>query len=127
MKCAERFFFKYYLWKITVDTIVDGPNIAFGETLSGKVYIEGDENEERIDKIVIELLKNTEITDTVIAKLSFEMVSAERSKETWMIPFEMVPDERWETELGNDSLSLRTTMHLKNGVTVQDEDKITYK
>ena len=112
--------------KITVDTIVDGPNIAFGETLSGKVYIEGDENEERIDEIVIELLKNSEIKDDVIAKLSFEMVSAEKSKETWMIPFEMVPDERWETESGNDSLTLRTTVHLKNGVNVQDEDKITY-
>ena len=113
--------------KITVDTIVDGPNIAFGETLSGKVYIEGDESEELIDEIVIELLKESETKDAVIAKLAFEMVSAEKSKETWMISFELVPDERWETELGNDSLSLRTTMHLKNGVNVQGEDAINYK
>ena len=63
----------------------------------------------------------------IIAKQSIEMMSDDKSKETWMIPFEMVPDERWETGSGNDSLSLRTTFHLKNGVNVQDEDEINYK
>lgn len=110
--------------KITVDTIVDGPNIAFGETLSGKIYIEGDESEELIDEIVIELLKQPE---NVIAKYSIEMVSADKSKETWMIPFELIPDERWETEPNEGRLNLRTTVHLQNGVNVQDEDEITYR
>ncbi|MCZ2258222.1 sporulation protein [Sporosarcina sp. G11-34] len=113
--------------KITLDTIVDGPNIAFGETLSGKVYIEGEESEELIDEVVMELLKHSETKDQVIAKLAFEIVSAEKSKETWMISFELVPDERWEMEADNESLSLRTTMYLKNGVNVQGQDSITYK
>ena len=45
---------------MTVNTNVDGPNIAFGETLSGTVYIEGDESDELVDYIVIELLKRSE-------------------------------------------------------------------
>lgn len=110
--------------KITVDTIVDGPNIAFGETLAGKIYIEGDESEELIDEIIIELIKQPE---TVIAKYSIEMVSADKSKETWMIPFELIPDERWETESNEESLRLRTTVYLQNGVNVQGEDEITYR
>ena len=113
--------------KITIDTIVDGPNIAFGETLSGKVYIEGEGSEELIDEILIELLRESETEDAVIAKLAFEMVSADKSKETWMISFELIPDKRWETGSGNDSLSLRTTLQLKNGVHVQGEDAINYK
>lgn len=113
--------------KISIDTILDGPNIAFGETLSAKLYIEGDESDEIIDEIVIELIKVSEASERVIAKHSIEMVSGDKSKETWMIPFEMVPDERWETELENESLSICTTVYLKNGVLLKAEDKITYK
>ena len=49
------------------------------------------------------------------------------SKETWMIPFEMVPDERWETEDDARTLILRTTVYLKKGVHLQAEDEITYE
>ena len=112
--------------RVTLDTIVDGPNIAFGETLSAKLYIEGEESNELIDDIVIELLKISETEEYVIAKHSIEMVSADKSKETWMIPFEMVPDDRWETNSEQDSLIIRTTVHLKNGVSMNSEDKISY-
>lgn len=112
---------------ISIDTILDGPNIAFGETLSAKLYIEGDESDEIIDEIVIELIKVSESDEKVIAKHSIEMVSGDKSKETWMIPFEMVPDERWETELVNEFLRICTTVYLKNGVLLKAEDKITYK
>jgi len=113
--------------KISINTILDGPNIAFGETLSAKLYIEGDESDEIVDEIVIELIKVCEATEKVIAKHSIEMVSGDKSKETWMIPFEMVPDERWETEQENESLTICTTVYLKNGVLLKAEDKITYK
>ena len=113
---------------MTVKTIVDGPTIAFGETLSGTVYIDGDESDELVDFIVIELLKRSEADEVIIAKQSIEIMSDIKSKETWMIPFEMVPDERWESEseAQTQMLILKTIVHLKNGIDIQDEDEITY-
>ncbi len=113
---------------MTVNTIVDGPNIAFGETLSGTVYIDGDNSDELVDYIVIELLKRLEANEVIIAKQSIEIMSDIKSKETWMIPFEMVPDERWESEseANIQTLILKTIVHLKNGIDLQDEDGITY-
>ncbi|MEK3934481.1 sporulation protein [Sporosarcina sp. FSL W7-1349] len=117
-----------------VDTIVGSPTVAFGETLSGTIYIEGGESEQLIDHIEIELLKRTtrdvrdsdfSIIDNTITKQEFEIVGSVKSKETDMIPFEIVPDERWETE-ENESLILRTTVFIKNAIDVHDEDRITY-
>jgi len=114
--------------EMTVNTNVDGPNVAFGETLSGTVYIDGDASDELVDFIVIELLKRSEIDEVIIAKQSIEIMSDIKSKETWMISFEMVPDERWESESETriQTLILKTTVHLKNGIDIQDEDEITY-
>ncbi|HJF34297.1 MAG TPA: sporulation protein [Sporosarcina psychrophila] len=111
---------------MTVNTNVDGPNIAFGETLSGTVYIDGDESDELVDYIEIELLKRSETDEVIIAKQSIEIMSDIKSKETWMISFEMVPDERWENETEVQTLILKTTVHLKSGIDIQDEDEITY-
>ncbi|MBO0600237.1 sporulation protein [Sporosarcina sp. E16_3] len=113
---------------MTVNTNVDGPNVAFGETLSGTVYIEGDNSDELVDYIEIELLKRSNTDEVIIAKQSIEIMSDIKSKETWMIPFEMVPDERWESEseAQTQTLILKTTVHLKNGIDIQDEGEITY-
>ena len=111
---------------MTVNTNVDGPNIAFGETLSGTVYIDGDNSDELVDYIVIELIKQTKTEEVIIAKQSIEIMSDIKSKETWMISFEIVPDERWETETEAQPLILKTIVHLKNGIDIQDEDEITY-
>ena len=113
--------------EMTVNTNVDGPNIAFGETLSGTVYIEGEASEELVDYIDIVLLRRSRMDESIIAKQSIEMMSDMKSKETWMIPFEMVPDERWETEDDARTLFLRTTVYLNNGVHIQEEDEITYE
>ncbi|WP_342511673.1 sporulation protein [Sporosarcina sp. FSL K6-1522] len=112
---------------ITVNTMVDGSNVAFGDTLSGTVYIEGEESEELVDYIELTLLKKTAGRDAIIAKQSIEIMSDTKSKETWMIPFEMVPDERWEAESEAQTLILRTIVHLKDGARYQDEDEITYQ
>lgn len=114
--------------EMTVNTNVDGPNVAFGETLSGTVYIEGDDSDELVDYIVIQLLKRSEIVEVIIAKQSIEIMSDVKSKETWMIPFEMVPDERWESESDDQTqtLILKTTVHLKNGIEIQDAGEIIY-
>lgn len=111
---------------LSINTNIDGPNIAFGETLSGTVYIEGDDSEEIIDYIEISLLKRSEERETIIAKHSAEMMSDTKSKETWMIAFEMVPDERWETHPDVETLYLRTTAYLKDNAILQDEDQISY-
>jgi sporulation-control protein len=113
---------------MTVNTNVDGPSVAFGGTLSGTVYIDGHDSDELVDFIVIELLKRSGTDEEIIAKQSIEIMSDMKSKETWMIPFEMVPDERWESEseVQTQTLILKTTVHLKNGIDIQDEDEITY-
>jgi sporulation-control protein len=140
MRIGEQSMVKQFLSSIgygtmTVDTIVDAPNIAFGETLSGKIYIDGENSEELIDHIDLELLKRTEedredsdflVIEDVIAKHSIEMVNTLKSKETSMIPFEMVPDARWDTASEKETLILRTTVHINNVFNVQDEDRITY-
>ncbi|WP_342504987.1 sporulation protein [Sporosarcina sp. FSL K6-2383] len=113
--------------EMNVNTNIDGPNVAFGETLSGTIYIEGEASEELVDYIEIALLKRSVVDEDIIAKQSIEMMSDMKSKETWMIPFEMVPDERWEMEDEERTLMLRTTVYLKNGVHIQDEDAITYE
>ena len=111
---------------MTVDTTVDGHNIAFGQTLSGTVYIEGEDSEDLVDYIEIGLVKKTRADEVFITKQSVEMMSDIKSKETWMISFDMVPDERWETDSEEEILILRTTVHLKNGVILQEEDRIAY-
>ena len=121
-----QFLSKIEYGALTIDTNIDGPNIAFGETLSGTVYIEGENSEELIDYIEISLLKRCEESETIIAKQSAEMMSDTRSKETWMIAFEMVPDERWETKPDVEVLYLRTTAYLKDDMILQDEDQISY-
>ena len=111
---------------MTVDTTVDGQNVAFGETLSGTVYIEGEDSEDLVDYIEIGLLKKTKADEVFITKQSIEMMSDIKSKETWMISFDMVPDERWEADSEEEILILRTAVHLKNGVILQEEDSIAY-
>ncbi len=111
---------------LTIETNIDGPNMAFGETLSGTVYIEGEGSEELIDYIEISLLKRWGEDETAIARHSAELMSDTKSKETWMIAFEMVPDERWETQPDAEMLILRTTVYLKDGRSLQDEDRISY-
>lgn len=118
-----------------VDTIVDKPVLAHGETLSGKIYIYGGQSEQLIEFIKLEVLKQSEghredsdfdVTNVSVAKHTIEMVGSVKSKETRMIPFELMPDERWNTEADNEKLYLRTSVHITNAVDVQDEDEIVY-
>jgi sporulation-control protein len=43
-----------------------------------------------------------------------------------MVPFQLVPDERWESEGENVKLFLRTSINISNAVDVQDEDEIVF-
>lgn len=118
-----------------VETVVEQPQLSHGESLSGKIYINGGKTEQIIEFIELEVLKRTEghrgdsdfdVTNECIAKHTIEMIGSVKSKETRMVPFELMPDERWESEANNVKLFLRTSIHITNAVDVQDEDEIVY-
>lgn len=118
-----------------VDTIVDQPVVAHGETLSGTIYIDGGQNDQVVEFIKLEVFKRTEgyredsdfdVTSECVAKHTIEMVGSVKSKETRMVPFELVPDERWSSEGDNVKLFLRTSINILNAVDVYDEDEIVF-
>ncbi len=131
----KKFLSTIGIGSMKVDTVVDQPEIAYGETLSGTIYIDGGQSDQDIEFIKLEVLKRTEghredsdfdITNECVAKHTIEMVGSVKSKETRMVPFQLVPDERWESEGKNVKLFLRTSINISNAVDVQDEDEIVF-
>ncbi|ALC85655.1 MULTISPECIES: sporulation protein [Bacillaceae] len=114
---------------IKIETVVDHPYIEHGINLSGTIYINGVHDDESIENIKLEVFKlvNGEVTK-VISKHSIELVGAVASKDVQMIPFEIMPDERWLPD-GDDDVSnliLRTTVLFENGSEYNDEDEIHF-
>ncbi|MET1015083.1 MAG: sporulation protein [Paenisporosarcina sp.] len=131
----KKFLSSIGIGSMKVDTIVDHPNLAHGESLSGKIYIDGGQSEQLIDFIKLEVIKRSEgyredsdfdVINDVVAKYMIEMVGSVKSKETRMVPFELMPDDRWEYEKEHAKLFLRTTVHIAGAVDVRDEDEIRY-
>lgn len=115
--------------KIKIDTIVDHPYIEHGINLSGTIYIDGVDDDELVDNIKLEVFKllNGEVSK-IVSKHSIELVGAAASKDMQMIPFEIMPDERWlssENEVVT-KLILRTTVLFGNGSEYNDEDEISF-
>lgn len=115
--------------KIKIDTIVDHPYIEHGINLSGTIYIDGAGDDELVDNIKLEVFKllNGEVSK-IVSKHSIELVGAAASKDMQMIPFEIMPDERWlssEKEVVT-KLILRTTVLFGNGSEYNDEDEISF-
>lgn len=120
---------------LKVDTVVEMPNLEEGETLNGTVYLEGGDGDQEIDFIDLNVIKQLEnyredsdfdVIETVVAKQSMEFAGSVKSKDTIMQQFEIVPDERWQLDNPKEKLILRTIVHIKNGVDMQDEDEISY-
>lgn len=114
---------------IKIDTIVDHPYIEHGINLSGTIYIDGAGDDELVDNIKLEVFKllNGEVSK-IVSKHSIELVGAAASKDMQMIPFEIMPDERWissENEVVT-KLILRTTVLFENGSEYNDEDEISF-
>ncbi|WP_019415475.1 sporulation protein [Paenisporosarcina sp. TG20] len=131
----EKFLSTIGIGSMKVDTVVDQSKIAHGETLSGTIYIDGGQSNQVIESIKLEVLKRTEghredsdfdVTDVCIGKLLIDTVGSMKSKDTRMVPFELIPDDRWSSEESNVKLYLRTTVQILNAVDVQDEDEIVY-
>ena len=129
----KKFLSTIGIGSMKVDTVVDKPEISHGESLSGKIYINGGQCDQMIEYIKLEVLKRKDgyrvdsdfdrIEETV-GKHTIEMLGSLKSKETRMVPFEIMPDDRWESE--DAKLFLRTSVHIINALDVQDEDEIIY-
>ncbi len=131
----KKFLSTIGIGSMKVDTIVDQPDLAHGESLSGKIYIDGGQSEQLIDFIKLEVIKRSEghredsdfdVTNDIVAKYMIETIGSVKSKETRMVPFEIMPDERWEYDKDQAKLFLRTSVHITGAVDVQDEDEISY-
>lgn len=131
----KSFLSKIGIGALEVDTVVDNQVLEEGETLNGTVYIDGGEADQIIDHITLEVLVRThredamsdfQDVDRTITKHSIELIGDSKSKETRMIPFEIVPDDRWLINKDNEKLMLKTTVHVDNGVDAYDEDEFHY-
>lgn len=111
--------------QLQVTTNVDQPEVAFGENLTGTVYIEGCEDEAAIDYIQLEVLIQDNHKERTITKHDIQMVGNLKSKEAEMILFEIVPDDRWMISEGQQ-LVLRTSLQLFNEETIRTEEKFMY-
>jgi len=112
---------------IKIDTVVDHPYIEHGINLSGTIYIEGlEQEEEELVDIRLEVCKKE--SRELIAKQSHEPVGNPASKGMLMIPFEIMPDERWMPEEGEEAtrLTLTTTAFFSDGSSLTDEDDIIF-
>jgi sporulation-control protein len=131
----KKFLSTIGIGSMKVDTVVDKRDVAHGEALSGTIYIEGGQSEQEIEYIKLEVMKRIvahredsdfDVTDSIVAKHTIEMVGSVKSKETRMVPFELMPDERWDSQDASVKLFLRTSVNISNAVDVQDEDEIFY-
>jgi sporulation-control protein len=86
-------------------------------------------DDESIDNIKLEVFKliNGEISK-IVSKHSIELVGTVASKDMQMIPFEIIPDDRWLPDGDNEvtKLILRTTILFENGSEYNDEDEIYF-
>ncbi|MDI2588949.1 sporulation protein [Psychrobacillus sp. NEAU-3TGS] len=126
---AKKFESSIKVQSIKIDTVVDHPYIEHGINLSGTIYIEGVHDDESIENIKLEVFKvRNELVSKIISKHSIELVGSVASKEMQMIPFEIMPDERWIPD-GVEEVSkliLRTTVLFENGKEFSDEDEIYF-
>ena len=126
---AKKFESSIKVETIKIDTVVDHPYIEHGINLSGTIYINGVHDDKSIENIKLEVFKVTsEKTSKIVSKHSIELVGAVASKDMQMIPFEIMPDERWIPDADQDmtKLILRTTVLFENGSEFTDEDEINF-
>lgn len=114
--------------EMEITTIVDQAEVAFGENLSGTVYIEGCEDESKIDFIQLEVVRKNRITgdEKTLLKHDIQMVGNVKSKQAEMIVFEIVPDDRWMEDSTESDLILRTSLQLFGEDILRAEDSFVY-
>ena len=114
---------------VKVETIIEETELVEGDSLNGTVYItsiDGDE-QEKIDYISLKVLSeqpNGEMQ--IIAKHSFQLVGSIHSKEAEMVPFELIPDDRWDIE-NHLKLLFTTTVYFLDGTEIEEVGVISYQ
>src|SRR5690606_35443771 len=109
---AKKFESSIKVKSININTVVDHPYIEHGINLSGTIYIEG-VHDESVENIKLEVFKLTkDESPKIVSKHSIELVGAAASKDMPMIPFEIMPDERWLPQNNEEvtKLILRTSV-----------------
>ncbi|MGO1060096.1 sporulation protein [Planococcus sp. FY231025] len=131
----KKFLSSIGIGSLTVETVVERPNLNEGETLNGTIYITGGDSDQKIEYVELHVVKQIDevredsdfqLIENVVAKQSLDFVSTLKSKGSLMQQFEIVPDERWIVENTKTKLLLRTIVHVDNGVDAVDEDEFTY-
>ncbi|MEK4129869.1 cysteine synthase [Solibacillus sp. FSL W8-0474] len=113
---------------VRVETVIEKTDLVEGDILNGSVYITPltEDEEDKIDYISLKVLceqANGELT--VIGKHSFEVVGTIRSKDAEIMPFEIMPDERWVC--GKDErLIFQTIVIFLDGTEVEEAGYISY-
>ena len=110
---------------VKVDTIVDKTDLIEGEILTGKIYVTSDSDTEKIDCILLRVLKKSEESNQIIGKSSVELVGSVHTKGTEFVDFEIVPDDRWACD-DTDEIIFETIVVFMDGTEIKDEGVITY-
>ena len=110
---------------VKVDTIVDKTDLIEGEILTGKIYVTSDSDTEKIDCILLRVLKKSEESNQIIGKSSVELVGSVHTKGTEFVDFEIVPDDRWACD-DTDEIIFETVVVFMDGTEIKDEGVITY-
>ena len=114
---------------VKVETVIEKTELVEGDSLNGTVYITSldEDEEEKIDYISLQVLSEQSNGEMqLIAKHSFQLVGSIHSKEAEMVPFELIPDDRWHTE--NDvRLLFSTTVYFLDGTEIEEVGVISYQ
>ena len=113
---------------VRVETVIEKTDLVEGDVLNGSVYITPltEDEEDKIDYISLKVLceqANGELT--VIGKHSFQVVGTIRSKDAEIMPFEIMPDERWVCGV-DERLIFQTTVIFLDGTEVEEVGYISY-
>ncbi|MER1988614.1 cysteine synthase [Solibacillus isronensis] len=113
---------------VKVETVIEKTELVEGDILNGSVYVTNltEDEEDKIDYIsLLVLCEELDGELTIVGKHSFQLVGGIRSKDGEIIPFEIIPDERWVC--GKDEqLILQTTVVFLDGVAIEEQGVISY-
>lgn len=111
---------------VKVETFIEKAEIVEGDNLTGTLYISSVHDEETIDCISLKALKVTADGQyKIIGKHSFELVGNIHSKDMEIVPFELIPDERWVCS-EHEHIVFQTIVTFLNGTEIKDEGIVTY-
>lgn len=112
-----------------VETVIEKTDLVEGDSLNGSVYITklDEDEQDKIDFISLKVLceqPNGELL--MIAKHSFQLVGSIHSKDAEIVPFELIPDERWMLCGHDDQLIFQTMVVFLDGTEIEEVGYISY-